>query len=256
MMISQNSAAAHVGPFQLIILVLSLVGLAAVGADTVLDLPTPVHNLIQLADTAICFVLLGDFFIRFYSADSKLEFMKWGWIDLISSIPAIDVLRWGRLVRVLRVIRLLRGIRSVHRVFIMVTENRMQGGVASLALMAFLLVTFASVSILVFERQGGSNIKTAEDAIWWSVTTMTTVGYGDKFPVTTEGRVVGVIMMVCGVGLFGAISGIVASLFLGKRDSEEKDDTKEILRRLESMEAMLKASTPQRQMSEHNDRSH
>jgi voltage-gated potassium channel len=72
----------------------------------------------------------------------------------------------------------------------------MQGGAVSLALMAFLLATFSSASILVVERQEGAKIKSAEEAIWWSIATMTTVGYGDKYPVTTERRVIGIVLMV------------------------------------------------------------
>jgi voltage-gated potassium channel len=243
---SQARSTANVGIFQIAILILSLVLLGALAADTVLELPTEVRGVIQGADTAVCVILLADFFVRLYRAESKLVFMKWGWIDLIASIPNLDVLRWGRLVRVLRVIRLLRGVRSVHRVLRLILENKMEGGAVSLGLMAFLLVTFSSVSILVFERQEGSNIKSAEDAIWWSIATMTTVGYGDKYPITTDGRVVGIVLMVCGVGMFAGLSGLVASLFLGgqERRSSELD---KILARLERIEAKLE--DPSREQS-------
>jgi hypothetical protein len=75
--------------------------LAALAADTVWILPKEVSNLIQWTDTAVCIVLLTDFLVRLYCAESKRAFMKWGWIDLVASIPSIDVLRWGRVVRVL-----------------------------------------------------------------------------------------------------------------------------------------------------------
>lgn len=67
---------------------------------------------------------------------------------------------------------------------------------------------------------------------------MTTVGYGDRYPVTTEGRVVGIILMICGVGMFAGLSGLVASLFLGGQE-RKPDETKEILARLRQMEAKL-----------------
>jgi hypothetical protein len=151
-----GKATVNVGIFQICILILSIVLLCALAADTMFELPPEVRGVIQAADTVICVVLLTDFFVRLYRAESKSGFMKWGWIDLIASIPNLDVLRWGRLVRVLRVIRLLRGVRSVHRVLRLIFENRLEGGAVSLTLMAFLLVTFSSVSILVFERSGGA----------------------------------------------------------------------------------------------------
>jgi voltage-gated potassium channel len=237
---SQSGKEAKVGVFQIAILILSILLLCALAADTVCDLPGQIRSLIHAVDTAVCVVLLTDFFARFYRAESKWAFLKWGWIDLIASIPNLEVLRWGRLVRVLRVIRLLRGIRSVHRVLTMVFQNRIQGGAVSLALMAFLMIAFSSASILVCERQEGANIKSAEDAVWWSIATMTTVGYGDKYPVTTEGRVVGIVLMIGGVGMFAGFSGLVASVFVGGQD-RKSDETKEILTRLDQLQAKLDA---------------
>jgi voltage-gated potassium channel len=73
---------------------------------------------------------------------------------------------------------------------------------------------------LLCETDASSNIKTAGDAVWWSVTTVTTVGYGDRFPVTTGGRLVAAVLMLGGVGLFGALSGLIASSFLGQPQQE------------------------------------
>ena len=83
-----------------------------------------------------------------------------------------------------------------------------------------------------------ANIKTANDAIWWSVTTITTVGYGDKYPLTMEGRVIAMVLMLSGVGLFGTLSGLVASFFLGAR-GDESAELKEILARLRAIEKKL-----------------
>jgi len=229
---------ADIGAFQIAILILSVVLLSALAIDTLFQLPHEVQIVIQIADTVICGILLTDFFVRLYKADSKLTFMKWGWIDLLASIPNLEVLRWGRMLRVLRVIRLLRSVRSLHRVMRIVFERRLEGGAVSLSLAAFLLVTFSSVSILVVEREPESNIKSAEDAIWWSIATATTVGYGDKYPVTTEGRIIGMALMVCGVGMFAGLSGLVTSTFLGGQANEPRDIA-QILVKLEQLEAQL-----------------
>ena len=97
--------------------------------------------------------------------------------------------------------------------------------------------SFSSIAILIAEDEPEANIKTAEDAIWWSVTTMTTVGYGDKYPVTTEGRIIAAVVMCAGVGLFGTLSGLVASFFLGK--PEAKSEMQEVSERLKRIEERL-----------------
>jgi voltage-gated potassium channel len=117
-------------------------------------------------------------------------------------------------------------------------HQKAQTGAASLALMGFLLVAFSSVSILICEQHGDGNIKSAEDAIWWSVSTLTTVGYGDKVPVTTEGRLLAMALMVAGVGMFGGLSGLAAALFLGQPD-RNPSETREILSRLDALHVKL-----------------
>lgn len=209
--------------FQLIILVLSIVVLGALVADTFFTVPPPIAQILRTVDTLVSLVFLGDFVMRFHAAPSKLAFMRWGWIDLLASIPSFELARWGRFVRLLRIIRLLRGVRSIQRLLAILFVHRGRGGVVSVILLTFLLVTFSSIAILLFERTPAGNIRSAEDAVWWSVSTITTVGYGDKFPVTTEGRVLAMMLMFSGVGLFGTLSGIVASLFLGNVEKEEDD---------------------------------
>ena len=165
--------------------------------------------------------------------------MRLGWIDFIACVPNVDFLRAGRLMRVLRIVRLLRGIRAGQRTVELFRQNRPRSALASALTIMVLLVAFSSAGILIAEDGPDANIKTAEDAIWWSVTTITTVGYGDRFPTSTEGRAIAMVLMLCGVGLFGVLSGFVASLLLGKKSEEENSELREILQRLEKMEEKL-----------------
>ncbi len=208
-----------VGIFQLLILILSVYVLAALFIDTVFVLPEEISKVLSVVDDGICLVFLIDFGIRFYRAQNKLAFMKWGWIDLISSIPAFEALRAGRIVRLVRLIRILRAVRSTKLLLTHAFRNRKQGTFAAVGTISVLLVIFASIAILNFEDDPNSNIKTAEDAIWWSFVTITTVGYGDKFPVTTEGRLIAAVLMTAGVGLFGTFTGFVASWFMEEKKS-------------------------------------
>jgi voltage-gated potassium channel len=237
---SQVGTGHKVGAFQVALLIFTILVFCSLIADTVLVLPKEFSSLIHMVDTLACAVFFGDFCVRLYRAESKLDFMKWGWIDLVACVPNLQVLRFGRMIRALRIIRLLRGVRSVQKAMAILFQDKIQGSVVSVVFGALLLVAFSSVSILVCERQGDANIKTAEDAVWWSVTTITTVGYGDKYPVTTEGRVVGVILMVAGVSMFGTVSGLAASFFLGAGENK-LSETKEILAKLNELHAKVDA---------------
>jgi hypothetical protein len=74
------------------------------------------------------------------------------------------------------------------------------------------------------ESSPEANIQTAEDALWWAFVTITTVGYGDKFPVSTEGRLLAIVLMTCGVGLFGTFMAFVASWFLAPGTQEHEHE--------------------------------
>jgi voltage-gated potassium channel len=230
--------------FQILLLVLSIYVLGAQFADTVFKLPSEVSLLVAHMDSAICFVFLWDFFHRLYRAGDRKAFMRWGWVDLISSIPMLDTLRWGRFVRVVRILRILRGVRSTKVIINALFESRAKGTFSMVLLVSTMLLIASSLAILNVETGPDANIKSAGDALWWAVVTITTVGYGDKFPVSAEGRVVGALLMTAGVGLFGTFTAFVASFFLHgiKNESEQPELAKEIrlLReRIESMEGRM-----------------
>ena len=199
----------------IIIVILSIYVLLALLLDSCIVLTPQISRLLLIIDNLICMVFLYDFFLRFRQAESKLSFLKFGWIDLISSIPSVNVLRYGRLIRLFRILRVLRAFRSLKYLAAHLFKNRVHGTFKTVALLAVLMMIFGSISILQVENTANSNIKTAEDAIWWSFVTITTVGYGDKFPVTTEGRVIAAFLMVTGVGLFGTFTGFITAWFMG-----------------------------------------
>jgi len=209
-----SDGATRFGFLDIAVLVLSVYVLAALFAETCFTLAPAVSTLLQRIDLAVCVFFLADFGIRFRRAPSKLAFLRWGWIDLLASIPAYDFLRWGRLVRVVRIIRVLRALRSARHLATMLYRARTRSLAFTAILTTFLLITFSSVAVLVFETDAQSNIRTPFDALWWAVSTMTTVGYGDKYPVTVEGKVVAMILMIMGVGLFGVLTGLFARFFL------------------------------------------
>ena len=210
------------GYLNILVIVLSIYVLIALLIDTIFKLPPEVSRVVNLIDNVICIFFLFDFCIRFYQAESKLKFMRWAWIDLISSIPTLDFLRAGRTLRLIRLLRILRAFRSVRHLVNHVFKKKTQGAFTTVSIVAVLMLIFSAIAILQVEDDPNSNIKTAEDAIWWAYVTITTVGYGDKFPVTTEGRIIAAILMTTGVGLFGTFTAFIASWFVAERKEESK----------------------------------
>lgn len=219
------------GVMNLLILVLSVYVLLVLVIDTIYKLPEEVSELLTYIDNAICLVFLYDFSIRFYRAENKLKFMRWGWIDLLSSIPTLEYFRAGRALRLVRLLRILRAYRSTKHLVEHIFQSRTQGAFSTVMIVAIIMLIFSSIAILQVETDPNSNIKNAEDALWWAFVTITTVGYGDKFPVTTEGRVIAIALMMVGVGLFGTYSGFIASWFMDatkkKQDEEDKKHEEE-----------------------------
>lgn len=229
------------GPFQIVILVLSVYVLAALFIEAVVDLPADVRTLLHRIDDGICVLFLADFVIRLVRSRDRLRFLRWGWIDALSSIPALDVLRWGRLVRVIRILRILRAFRSTRLLVHYFFRNRAQGTFATVALISITLTIFSSIAVLQFENVPEANIKTAVDALWWSFVTITTVGYGDRYPVTPEGRIIAAILMTAGVGLFGTFTGLVASFFIEPEQKAEAAETAAVMAELQAVRRELAA---------------
>ena len=227
--------------FQCLILVLSIYVLGALFVQTVIPLTPETNRLIDGIDFVICLVFLFDFFRRLKQAPSKLKFLRWAWIDLISSIPMFDFLRWGRLVRIIRILRILRAFRSTKVLLSFVFRNRANGTFASVALISVVMVIFASIAILNLETAADSNIKTPADALWWSFTTITTVGYGDRFPVTHEGRLVAAVLMTVGVGLFGTFTAYIATQFMEVGQKQESRDMAVLIEEVRMLRAQVEA---------------
>ena len=169
-------------------------------------------------DGLLSLVFLIDFLVRLRRAPSKSGyfFRGFGWADLLASLPfpQVKVLRIFRLVRVVRLLRRY-GLKKIGRNLI---KDRAGSALLSLLLIGVLVLEFGSLLMLGLERNvPGANITTASDALWYEIVTMSTVGYGDLYPVGNPGRELGAFIIVIGVGIFGTLTGYLANLFLSPR---------------------------------------
>lgn len=231
---------------QLIMLVLSVYVVIALLIRELVPMYEQNRQLLDQIDTGICFYFLYDFFLRLYQADDKWKFLQWGWIDLLASIPAFDWFRLGQLVRVIRILRMVRSFRSIRDFLHYLFRDRANGTLAVVLLSSVLLMIFGAIAILYAERVPDANIKTPSDALWWAFVTITTVGYGDRFPVTNFGRLIAAVLMIAGVGLFGTFTGYVANFFV--EDEQEQTDSdvqtligevRQLRQKIEEMEKRL-----------------
>ena len=237
---SHDPGRIHSGTYQLFMLILCLLALAALAAETMIALDPSTRQILEYADTALCVPFFLDFCVQMVRAPNRWGyFVRWGWIDLLSSIPMIDALRIGRAARLLRVLRVLRGIRSTKLLAEFILQRRAQSAFLAATILTLLLIVAGSIAILELETVPGANIKSAEDAVWWSVVTLTTVGYGDRYPVTGEGRIIATLLMTAGIGLFGAFSGFVASWFLKPEEQETESELHQLRAELRSIRELL-----------------
>ena len=218
-----------IGPYEFFMLCLCIWALLSLAVASFARIPESAAAVLEIADYGVCIVFFLDFLRSLYRAPKRLQYLiSWGWIDLLSSIPAVGSLRWGRAARVMRILRVMRGVRSARAIAHFIATKRAESAFLASILLTLLVLVCASIAVLQFEPIAGGTIKNAQDAMWWAVSTMTTVGYGDAFPITPEGRIVAVFLMASGVGLFGTLSGLVASWFLSPGAKQQESELEDI----------------------------
>ena len=176
-------------------------------------LSTGVGNACSIVDLAVWALFAADYVVRLLLARSWRYF----WTHLhdlaMVALPALRPLRLLRLLMLLRVLN-RRAAASLHgRTIVYVAGS------------SVILVFSAALAVLDAERgRPASNIETFGDAIWWAVTTVATVGYGDRYPVTTEGRSVAIGLMIGGVALIGVVTATFASWLIDKVREVSEDE--------------------------------
>lgn len=183
------------------------------------DAPLVVRTVVAGIDVVIWLIFAADYLMRFYLAPQRFQFVRTHLFDL--AVVALPPLRSLRLLRVAALLGMLRVESATVRARAVIY---MAGAAGVLALAA------AVVMYDVEHRAPGANIKTFPDALWWAAVTITTVGYGDRYPTTTAGRLVGVGLMLLGLAIIGVATASAAAWFVRE------------LRRVEATEAQEEAT--------------
>lgn len=210
----------------------------------VADLSPSAESTLFTIDWIIWALFAIEYGIRLYLAPVKGRFLRSNVIDLV--VVVIPFLRPLRVVRSARMLRLLRAVRvgaflmrGLDAVRVVLSRHNLG--------YTLLVVTFltlgAGVAVWAVEAsQAEPNIVNVGDGVWWAITTLTTVGYGDRYPTSSLGRGIAVVLMLVGVGVFGLLAASLASFFLerGERtNAEPRSELREVLERLERIERRL-----------------
>jgi len=184
------------------------------------------QNILSAMNAFLSAVFMFDFILRLVTATSKSGyfFRQYGWADLLASLPLpqFKILRLFRLLRVYRLMREL-GPGNIARSLI---RDKAGSALVTLLLAGILVLEFGSLAMLRVEQYAPTgNIKTASDALWYVIVTISTVGYGDRYATTDVGRIIGAFIIVVGVGIFGTFTGYLANFFLAPASDESATQT-------------------------------
>jgi voltage-gated potassium channel len=182
-------------------------------------------TVLMIMNIPLTLIFFIDFLYRLKTAPDRSEYFwrNWGWADLLASLPfeQTKILRVFRLVKVYRLLKEY-GAKNIARA---VFKDRAGSALLMLLLIGILVLEFGSLEMLRLEGgTPGANITTASDAIWYIIVTMSTVGYGDQYPITNPGRILGTVIIVVGVGIFGTLTGYLANLFLSPAKTKDDDE--------------------------------
>lgn len=233
--LSVSAVSLHSSTYNIFIMVLTIFSLVLM-VLLVLPVQPAVKETVEYMDTIICLIFLGDFVSNLVRSPSKSRyfFKGGGWLDLIGSIPSTTAIpltalfRLARLGRLARIILYLRetNARELWKDF---RSNRARSSLLLTIFTAIVVITISAIVVLQVENARGNdpNITTGGDAFWWAFVTITTVGYGDRFPMTGLGRMMAMILMTIGVGVFGVLTSYLAATFLAPESAAQTEELSE-----------------------------
>lgn len=195
---------------KLTIAIFSVVSIGMLSVSFFLDHQSELYRLLNYYDWGLCAFFLYDFFEELFISKNKTRyFFTVGWLDLLSSIPVVHELRFARVVRVIRIIRLFH---SATLLIQYLRSNRKSSLYGAIVLTLVSIIILSSFFVLMVEQDVG-NIKTAEDALWWTFISVTTVGYGDYYPVTNIGKLLASLLIMSGIVGFGTVVSYLSGKF-------------------------------------------
>ncbi|MEL7148283.1 MAG: ion transporter, partial [Bacteroidota bacterium] len=206
--------------FELFLLTLSVYVVIELYISSLVDYTPEARRVIEIIDFAICMVFLSDFFFGLSVAENKWRYIKLNWIDFISSIPTIGILRAGR---IFKIFRILRVVRSAKYIFAFFNKKNSFSTLRNIFLFNAVIIFLFTLSFYELEHKVNPNISTLGDSLWWTTITTITVGFlQDLPPVTIEGKFLSVVLILLGMIMFSTMIGTITDYFIEDEDIQDK----------------------------------
>jgi voltage-gated potassium channel len=215
--------------FDLAIQSLIVVSLVSFSIETLPNLSAIAKEWLRFIEIGTVAVFSIEYLLRLWVSDRKrgYAFSFFGIIDLLAILPfylsigidlrSIRALRFLRLFRAFKVVRYSKAIQRFHRAFLIAKEE-----IVLFLCVAVLVLYFAAVGIYYFENEAQpEKFASVFHTLWWAVATLTTVGYGDVYPVTAGGKIFTFFVLLVGLGIVSVPAGLVASALSKAREMEE-----------------------------------
>lgn len=215
------------------VLVCAFLNLINMGYQSFYKQTAEMYLYLNVFDTFVCCVFIFDWFKHLLRTDDKKKFLKWGWLDLLLAIPFTHG-AWAKYHVVLRLVRCVKSLKYIYDYF---SKDDKTSKFVDCCIIGLTFILFSSVAIFNCEKHyPDANIKNLSDSLWWAAATVTTIGYGDRYPVSDIGRLIGGFVMLCGVGLYASFTGFIVSKFMSddRIDQMVKDneEMKTLLRKI------------------------
>ena len=212
-----------------------VISLISFSIETLPDLSQAARDIFRYVEIACVAIFTAEYFLRILVARKKLRFVFsfYGLVDLAAILPfylatgldlrALRILRLLRIIRAFKLVRYSKAAQLFHRAFVIAREELILFGVVAL-----MLLYLSSVGIWYFENESQPDVfSSVFSSMWWSVATLTTVGYGDVYPITDWGKVFTFFTLVIGLGVIAMPTGILASALGEARRMAGEDDQTE-----------------------------
>ncbi len=213
--------------WDLTILCLTVYVLLQFSLEIILPIDERAGMLFRRIDFAICMLFLTDWIYYLILAQDKKHYLKTRSLDLAASIPFVQILRplrFFRLVRIVRTLRLIRGIKATSPLAVFLFKTKSRSMLTVYLILTSAVYLYCSLGLYNFECGLNENIHGFSDVLWMSFTTITSVGYGDIYPVTGGGRVLAAVLVTTGMGLFSLLTAEFASLIIALSKKEDASE--------------------------------